>query len=382
MQTATKDRPLPRPQAAERRSGRGRTGQARRPTRPRSAQAGRAALPPLRVEVLLLTALYAGYAAARTLVDQAPGQAFRNGRAVLHVERLLGVDVEQAAIDWLVQWTWLSVLASYAYATLHYVVTLAVLVWLYVRRPAHYRSARSVLIGSTCLALVCYWALPTAPPRLLSAEYVDVLAATAPWGWWGAAASAPRGMASLTNQYAALPSMHVGWALWAGAAVALLTRRRPVRLVAAGYPLLVSVVVVVTGNHYVLDALAGAAAVCVTAFPCLRRATAAGRRDRPASTRAPRPGGPGLHQHRPAQVSLLAEAPDTAGPTRRRDVPGWSLGVEPEQRTGGPLATRDRAGQQPGARTALRRAAWLHLERWATVQGSWSKRCLLSGSDS
>jgi hypothetical protein len=64
--------------------------------------------------------------------------------------------------------------------------------------------------------------------------------------------------------------MHVGWALWAGAAVALLARRRLVRLVAASYPLIIGVVVVVTGNHYVLDALAGAAAVCVMAFLCLR----------------------------------------------------------------------------------------------------------------
>ena len=271
MHTAVQDRPVSRPQAAHKRTGhRCRTGHGRQRTRLRSAQADRVARPPLRVEVLLLTVLYTCYAAARTLVDQSPEQAFRNGRAVLRVEQLGGLDVEQAAIDWLVQWTWLSVLASYAYATLHYVITVAVLVWLYLRRPAQYRLARSVLVGTTCLALVCFWAMPTAPPRLLSAEYVDVLAATAPWGWWGTAASAPRGMAALTNQYAALPSMHVGWALWAGAAVALLARRRLVRYIAAGYPLLVGVVVVVTGNHYVLDALAGAAAVCVMAFLCFR----------------------------------------------------------------------------------------------------------------
>ena len=250
MPTAVQDRLISRRDAIHRRNDqRCRTGQAHAHTRSRSAPADRAALTPLRVEVLLLTALYAGYAAARTLVEQTPGQAIRNGWAVLHVERLLGMAVEQAAIDWLVQWTWLSVLASYAYATLHYVITLAVLVWLYLRRPAHYRLARSVLVGTTCLALVCYWAVPTAPPRLLSADYVDVLAVTAQWGWWGAAASAPRGMASLTNQYAALPSMHVGWALWAGAAVGLLARRRLIRIVAVGYPLFISVVVVVTGNH-------------------------------------------------------------------------------------------------------------------------------------
>ncbi len=232
----------------------------------RSAPTARAATrPQVRLEVLLLVGLYAGYAVARALVDQAPAQALENGWTVLHVERLLGLDVERAVIDWLVGSTWLSVAASYAYATLHYVVTPAVLLWLYARRPAHYRLARSVLVTATCIALACYWAVPTAPPRLLSPDHVDVLATTASWGWWGTAASAPRGLAALTNQYAALPSMHVGWALWAGAAVAVLARRRLVRLVGAVYPLLVSAVVVATGNHYVLDGVAGAAAVAVTA---------------------------------------------------------------------------------------------------------------------
>ncbi len=320
MPTPVQDRPGSYVPTALRRNGqRCRTGQVRTPTRLRSPQGDYAALPPLRIEVLLLTALYAGYAAARTLVDQAPAQALRNGRAVLHVERLLGLDVERAAIDWLVQWTWLSVSASYAYAALHYVITLAVLVWLYVRHPPHYRLARSVLVATTSLALICYWALPTAPPRLLSDEYVDVLAATAPWGWWGAAASAPRGLASLTNQYAALPSMHVGWALWAGAAVALLAPRQPVRLVAAGYPLLVSVVVVVTGNHYVLDAVAGAVAVCVTALLYLRleRSHVVGRTGfgliRRSTQRGPR-----APRRRPARSSLPDRRPRPGKPSRDR----------------------------------------------------------------
>jgi membrane-associated phospholipid phosphatase len=270
MHAAVQDRPI-RPDDTARRpvAQRRQPGRVRRWTLARPTSGTGSGLPPVHLEVLLLTVLYGAYAVSRSLVDQAPEQALRNGWAVLRIERLIGLDVERAAIDWLIQWTWSSVVASYAYAALHYLITPAVLVWLYARRPAQYRQARSVLVATTCVALVCYWAVPTAPPRLLSSDYVDVLAATAPWGWWGTAASAPRGLASLTNQYAALPSMHVGWALWAGVAVAVLARRRLVRLTGAAYPLLISATVVVTGNHYVLDVLAGAAAVAITGLVVL-----------------------------------------------------------------------------------------------------------------
>ena len=261
MHTVTQDRPPPADQADRRGAQQSPTAPVRRWVRASPSPVSRTVVPPVRVEVLLLAALYAGYAVSRALVDQAPAQAVTSGWTILRLERLLGLDVERAAIDWLVQSTRLSVAASYAYATLHYVVTPAVLVWLYARRPAHYRPARSILVTATCLALVCYWLVPTAPPRLLSPHFVDVLASTSHWGWWGTAASAPRGLGALTNQYAALPSMHVGWALWAGAAVATVARRRIVQLAAAAYPVLVSVVVVATGNHYVLDVLAGALAV-------------------------------------------------------------------------------------------------------------------------
>jgi hypothetical protein len=269
MDAVVQDRPSPPGAATERLPpDRERTAPVRRPGH-RTPTAVRATVPPLPVEVFLMAALYVGYAVSRALVDQAPAQAVDNGWALLRAERLLGLDVERTAIDWLVRSTWLSVAASYAYATLHYVVTPAVLVWLYARRPAHYRPARSILVAATCLALLCYWLVPTAPPRLLSPQFVDVLASTSHWGWWGTAASAPRGLGSLTNQYAALPSMHVGWAVWSGVALAALARRRVVRVSGAAYPLLITVVVVVTGNHYVLDALAGAAAVAVTGIAVL-----------------------------------------------------------------------------------------------------------------
>lgn len=212
-------------------------------------------------EVALIAVLYVGYSLSRTLVDADPAAAVENGQLLLTAERAVGLDVERSLVDWLVASTTLSVLAGYLYAALHYTVTPAVLVWLYCRRPDQYRGARLVLFAATAVALVCYFWVPTAPPRLLPDAYPDVLALTAQWGWWGAEASAPRGLGSLTNQYAALPSMHVGWAVWCGVVLAVLARTRTMRVVGVGYPLLVTLIVVATGNHYLLDAVAGAALV-------------------------------------------------------------------------------------------------------------------------
>jgi len=95
---------------------------------------------------------------------------------------------------------------------MHFAVTLAFLVWLYRRRPQAYRTARGVLLAMTLLALVGYWLYPLAPPRLMpGGGFVDTVRI---WGTWGVAASEP--VTSASNQYAAVPSMHVGWALWCG----------------------------------------------------------------------------------------------------------------------------------------------------------------------
>jgi hypothetical protein len=89
------------------------------------------------------------------------------------------------------------------------------------------------------------------------------MAAFSDWGWWGEAASAPRGMEGLSNQYAALPSLHVGWALWCALQVRANTSSRVLRRWAWTYPALIALVVMATANHYLLDAVAGAAVVWV-----------------------------------------------------------------------------------------------------------------------
>ena len=125
--------------------------------------------------------------------------------------------------------SWAAVPASYWYAAAHYVVTLTVLVWLFRKGAAHYSPARWALVVSCLIALACYLLLPTAPPRLFSSGYVDILSLHSDVGWWGTDASAPKGMGQLTNELAAFPSLHAGWALW----VALVVRRNTTQLLAA-----------------------------------------------------------------------------------------------------------------------------------------------------
>ena len=93
-------------------------------------------------------------------------------------------------------------------------VTHAVMLWIAVGRADGYRLARNGLLAATILGLVCYWLLPTAPPRLFDTGFIDVMAAHSVIGWWGEAANAPRGIEGLSNQYAAFSSLDVGWAMW------------------------------------------------------------------------------------------------------------------------------------------------------------------------
>ena len=207
-------------------------------------------------EVMLIGALYLLYDFVRLLVAAGDGEAFTNAHRVLSLERALHI-ADETGLNHAVSATpELGVPLSYAYATLHYVVTPAVLVWMWRRRPGRYRGARTALVVATLLGLIGFWFFPTAPPRMLPG-YVDTLARFHEWGWWGAAASAPRGLAGLTNEFAAMPSLHVGWAAWCGWQLARNATWRWLRVIGVVYPVFMFVVVVGTANHYIADAAAG-----------------------------------------------------------------------------------------------------------------------------
>ncbi|MFF2325547.1 MULTISPECIES: phosphatase PAP2 family protein [unclassified Streptomyces] len=212
-------------------------------------------------ELPLLALVYAAYSAGRLVVRGDVSTAVDHGLRILHLEKTLHINFEHPLNRLLTAHSSIGIPADFAYASLHYVVTPVVLIWLFRRREAVYRRARTWLMTSTLLGLIGFTMLPTCPPRLLDAAhgFVDTMAQYSSYGWWGTEASAPRGMGGLTNQYAAMPSLHVGWALWCGILIWRHARHPLVRALGIAYPLITTLVVMGTANHYFLDAVAGAA---------------------------------------------------------------------------------------------------------------------------
>jgi hypothetical protein len=225
-------------------------------------------------EVLLIAGVYSLYDATRFLVAGKSSEAFENGHSILHFEKVIGLAPEHWLNQLFSAHLALGLSADYVYATLHYIVTPVVLVWMWRRHGAAYSSARSVLMIATILGLVGFSLLPVAPPRLLPA-YIDTMAKLSHYGWWSNAASAPRGLGADTNQYAALPSLHVGWALWCGWQMVRYGRHRLTQVLGLLYPVVLSIVVMATANHYLVDVLAGYATLLV-AFAIVRLLTRAG----------------------------------------------------------------------------------------------------------
>ncbi|MEV0743235.1 phosphatase PAP2 family protein [Streptomyces sp. NPDC050549] len=212
-----------------------------------------------RTELPLLAVVYALYSGVRLLVRGEVGDAVRNGVDILHSEQLVHLDPEHWLNRLFANHALLGIPADFAYASLHYIVTPAVLIWLWRRHPAHYRAARTWLMISTLIGLVGFTVLPTAPPRLLHGGhgFIDTMAQYSSYGWWGTDASAPQGLGHLTNQYAAMPSLHVGWSLWCGLVLFRRGRHWLIRTLGIAYPVVTTLVVLGTANHYLLDTVAG-----------------------------------------------------------------------------------------------------------------------------
>jgi hypothetical protein len=198
-----------------------------------------------------------GFALYRLVAGGAPDaadSAFRHARDVLAAEATLGLDVERSLNGWWAQFPTLTVAANLYYVALHFTVPFVVLGLLVLRRPDRYHVFRAALIVMSFLGLTVAWLWPAAPPRLLpGAGFVDTLATTPVLGIGG-----PEGTASIENPYAAMPSMHVGWAVWVAVAVTVLTGRTWLRLLGLLHPVLTALDIVVTGNHFLADAPAGA----------------------------------------------------------------------------------------------------------------------------
>ncbi|MEU4210503.1 phosphatase PAP2 family protein [Streptomyces sp. NPDC026206] len=255
-------------------------------------------------ELPLIAVVYGLYSAGRLLVRGDEQSAVDHGLSILDLEKTFRINFEHPLNRLFTGHASLGIPADFAYASLHYLLTPAILVWLFRRRPDDYRRMRTWLMISTLIGLIGFTLLPTCPPRLLDPSYgfVDTMHQYSEYGWWGGDASAPRGLGGLTNQYAAMPSLHVGWALWCGAVLWRRGRSAWAKAAGVAYPLAITLVVMGTANHYFLDAAAGAAVMCagyLLARPALRLA----ERIRGLAGRTMAPGTAGT----PANVSAGCE---------------------------------------------------------------------------
>jgi hypothetical protein len=237
-------------------------------------------------QVLLFGAVYLGYNLVRGLVEGRASAAFQHARDLIQIERTLHLFVEPSVQAWASGSHALMDVSSWLYVNAQTSVTLAVLIYLYVRHNGSFYFVRNMLVIAMAIALVGYAVFPTAPPRFLP-EWGFIDSVSDLTGMHVSHASAS--MTALFNPYAAVPSMHVAFALMIGWPLASLSRTRVASVLWRLYPLLITFVIVATANHFVLDALLGALTAAVSAIGARRLA-----RMRPATWRfSPAPAGAG-----------------------------------------------------------------------------------------
>ncbi|MEU6082927.1 phosphatase PAP2 family protein [Streptomyces sp. NPDC047108] len=209
--------------------------------------------PRLWFEILLIAVSYWTYSLIRNAVPEQKAEALRNADWIWRVEEILGIAVERTLNHAVNSVEWLIIGMNYYYATLHFIVTIGVLVWLYRGHPGRYAATRLVLFATTGVALLGYYFYPLAPPRLMSGEgFIDTVLVHETWG-----SMASGNLAAMSNQYAAMPSMHIGWSVWCGITIAMLARPMWAKALGVAYPALTLLVIVATANHFWLDAVGG-----------------------------------------------------------------------------------------------------------------------------
>jgi hypothetical protein len=207
------------------------------------------------VEVAALAALYGIYEVVRGQGHATLAAARAHTDAIVALERDLHVFGERAiqhSAHWL---PGLSTALGIAYLTLHFVGTAAFLIWLHRKHPERFPLVRNTLIGATAAALFVYVMYPVAPPRLAGLGFVDTVTHSAKVNLSSDA------LGSLYNPFAAVPSLHFGYALLVGISIGVLAKSRIARAIGWSYPLVMLYVIVATGNHFFFDAAGGAVAI-------------------------------------------------------------------------------------------------------------------------
>jgi hypothetical protein len=208
-------------------------------------------------ELFAIACMYALYVHVKTSSQVSPEIALRNAELLIELERSLFLYHELALQARVLEWPALVVASNYFYGAMHFVVTGSALLALFWKWPDDYRLLRNTLGAMTALAFIGYFAFPLMPPRLLEEfggphGFVDTMMAFPTLWTWDS-------VAGVSNQFAAMPSLHTGWSLWCALVLVPRLRAPWARALAAAYPVATIGVIVWTGNHFFLDAAGGAA---------------------------------------------------------------------------------------------------------------------------
>ena len=234
------------------------------------------------VEVLAILLFYVVYSVIRNTNGSHPLHAFHDAQRIISLEHHLGIFHEATVQDWAQHFTPIIIAANYMYGSLHFIVTIWVAVWLFRNYTDEYPRYRNTLAVTTLLALIGFTCFPLMPPRLLDQfvtdhhmhlhfGFVDTLDKY-PTFW--SFDSGPA--AKVSNQYAAMPSVHIAWATWCALAMVPRMKTRGRKILAGSYPFVTLVVIVITANHYVIDAVGGLV-ILAAGWVLANRFTRAGR---------------------------------------------------------------------------------------------------------
>ena len=212
-------------------------------------------------QIALFAAAYYGYRVVRGAVYGRAGTAFENARNLIDAERALHVFVEPTVQAWASGSHLVVDVASWIYINCQTTITLSALIWLYLFRNESFYFVRNMMVVGMVLALIGYIVLPTAPPRFFPEwGFVDSVAQ------FTGVRSDSVAIDALFNPYAAVPSMHVAFALMIGWPLARLVRWNVLRVFWGAYPFLVTFVIVITANHFLADAFLGACTAGLAAY--------------------------------------------------------------------------------------------------------------------
>lgn len=256
-------------------------------------------------EMLIMGGFYLIYSWSRNLFGSAhisletgdrPVRAFHNAERIIQFERAIGLFHEESVQDWFLKFRGFIRFWNTYYGTAHFLVTFTVFWILFVKRKDVFPQWRNTLAITTAIGIVGFSMFPLMPPRLLDTpcpsaggfggaciqssyrdEGPDGIAQTADDGTFGFVDTLPeyggalwtfesKAMKSISNQYAAMPSMHIGWSSWCAFAVWPLMRRRWAKIAVLLYPAATLFCIVVTANHYWIDGVGGQLALAVGAW--------------------------------------------------------------------------------------------------------------------